>query len=351
MPSIRSRFTYLWLIIVACCVVTRPAIAAPITARVVTIPCKIDGEVVNKQILLIGVLHKGGQNDDQCFTNLSNIINKFIKEHKDKTISPIPVLLEAPGYQSVYKGAFPVEHQLATKYIKENGTSPFCFIQADVREEEVLQLVNWFETILKGGVNSVKKKQCGSLGFYKNLRDKVLRGLIQSLDDLEKLGLPAQRHRNEINRQMRQVASGHPATSNGPFSKLHAEFLKAEYVLDRSLSMMADTTNICDVLVNRTTESYVLDLFLKSYLANAGFFSELVKRLPGHNKLICFCGDGHIDGIAGGELTGLFRDFGCTVEDIELHQTSDNQKYISPSKLQEIFTNFLDCCQNTKMFR
>jgi len=341
MLNYRSRFTYLWLIIVACCVVTKPVVAAPVTAKVITIKCN----GVYKQILLIGVQHSNDENDAQCFAKLSKIIDFYREEHKHliKKIAAIPVLLEAPCYnKSLNKEASLIEFNLARKYIDKKNCCPFSFSQADERGEgSILQLLALFDFCLQSRrVNGVDyTKSCGSLRFYKELYGKAVTSLTKSLDDLKGLGLPVNQQKMCL--QMLAMFSN---SSFPPFAKLYADVFDGRKFFNEG--NYRDSKDMRDIVTNLRGKTKPLwqkiHMNLTTPLANAFFFSKLVTRLTKHDKIILFCGEGHA-----GEMVSLFKDFGGTVEDIESYpyiRVETDQKYIDPSRLQEIFTDFLDCC-------
>jgi len=374
MPSIRTRFTYLWLIIVACCIVTKPVVAAPVTAQVVIVPCKINGEIVNKQILLIGVLHRDGENDMQCFEKLSTIINKFIKEHKGKELTSVPVLLEASGYQTYHKHASSVEFKLATTYVNAEATHPFDFIQADERDENdrgfASSLKRYFDD-RAGRFNYLKT--CKSGEDYKDLCAGAIERLLLNLKNINTLGLQVEDKRNEPSQQsdplsridilhnyLRHQRGGNLRVGSGSFALLYADLYAFKNIIYRNIlesSGAEETETMASILQRlpskdhmRTQREYAYEVqyLLLCQFTNASLFSQLVEKLIRYDKVILFCGAAHCYEESQPPpdigLLPLFRDFGCTVKEIESHQASTNQDYISPSRLQEIFTNFLSCC-------
>ena len=105
------------------------------------------------------------------------------------------------------------------------------------------------------------------------------------------------------------------------------------------------------LLEKKTNYQKTVTDMLYARLADAFFFSQLVTELETHDKIVIFCGAGHVDDALWGKpengLVPVFRELGCDVRDIEsvsLDQISKYKKCISPSRLQEIFTNFLSCC-------
>jgi len=365
MPSIRTRFTYLWLLIVACCIVTKPAVAAPITAQVVTIKCN----GVYKQILLIGVDHDSNSNDDECFTRLKDIIASFTEKHKAKRMNAIPLLFEAPDYQGRNRSATSIEFCLANWCSRDkNGIPSFNGINVDRRRAEELKLLSVLNGILEFGTKVDDWSGCGLVTDYQRFFKESMDNLKESLVKLKSLGLTVQNKQNkllqdsEVTSLYRQLGKMNIARSfvgQGSFTKLYVDVCRFGSVLDTSLLVEAKkikndgTRRVLQVLVEGGKQKeWILDelgYFIADQRTNASFFAQLVDYLADNDKIILFCGAGHIEGqLSGGSqydgLIPLFCDFGCTVKEIESYSEVENQKYISPSRLQEIFTNFISCC-------